>query len=286
MIRRNSFVLLLLLFLLVCNGYAQVSVELLDAPGEVLVFTPVYMTWVVKNQGNDPVLLCNSSAGGWRTLWGDKNEILSLTGSRNSDSVIWLGPGEMHYFRTAKGLMPSDMLTEAGTYEIRTIIHGTGECHFQPQPTDAFTPEKLSSDLSSSSYKSWQGEVRSTIHRLTVSEPSRSDDVEALMYLKSIIGGTIHSAVYSKAFPYLREHYPLSTYTFVAAWHEGKLEEMLKLQPESYLVPEARLHLIGDYYYMKKKLPEDMLLDLPEPLRKYVAYVYRSPELSGRRGIK
>ncbi|MCP3982258.1 MAG: hypothetical protein GY716_23380 [bacterium] len=239
----------------VSASWADVRVEIVDHPAQVLQWSPVLITAQIVNDGPDAAIVPTGRwmQNGYFVETGPSDGELSakslLTGSDASTNVRKLQPGSTWLFQ----IDVREWMSEPGHYRARVGVHGGGRCFLEKAvaedlgATAIAQKRRARKQKGPKPYECWEGSVFSQEVTVQVDEPTSTVDREALKYIQSpdypvAIGGffrVMHGA------RYLKERFPESHYTYVSVFYSGgDFDWLLRVQPDHPLTPYTRMKAV------------------------------------------
>lgn len=220
----------------------QLSVEILDASSSVYSYEPVYVTFEVRNEGANPVVipadLC--SVEGASLVAGHRGEDRSERAGQAgcpSGRVVWLPPGGRWLFFQNFGLGAE------GEFEVQAIFRSPGQCHGRPVGPNGHRIRAVRPALRGSRpYDCWSGEARSEPIDIVVQIPASEVDIAAgkLLELDHVRWKNNWKVGLILNVKKLYQKYPASHYAYAAIWAtsgSGSMLNVVILQPENPLNP-------------------------------------------------
>ena len=255
---------------------AAVSVNIVDYPARVLVYSPMLVTARVVNHGPDSVLVPTKGL----IKIGSSPDNLSWYDPVDSSggSVIWLEPKEAWLFQVDLGLFwthaPGPLYVVAG-------IQSNGECLYRATGSETFPLKLVHETPTRRWYECWSGAEFSDDVAISIELPQTPVDSEALEFFErnSFLGGIPTAGVWSGS-GRLLEQFPSSEVTYaVALQHCGKspdcLQELLDRQPQHPLSVYARFRLAMARLDTGQTAESVKDLELPEGLELYLVQEIR-----------
>jgi hypothetical protein len=287
----KRFFLIFILFVLFTRwAHGALSIQIVDAPStQLLIYSPIFVTAVVRNEGSDDVFLPESSLG---FEISDPNGHLALPGPGGDllhDEIAWLKPGEKYLFQEdLSGRLETTGWSE-GIYEVRALVRASGETVLIDKDVKDFPIRRLRKHEGITSfYACWKGSEQSDYVKVSINKSQDPIDEEVLDYILSQkFPATTLNGQFYRSYDYLVKNYPMNFYTFVAAFRRGYFDQVLTLQPNNQLVPYARTTwALQQIYGAKvnggvqgakdeaKRLPS---MELPKVLKDYVLQQMNRP---------
>lgn len=247
----------------VSAAWADVRVEILDHPAQVLQYSPVLITAQIVNDGPDPAIV---AVGRWMTngyfvetgpLDGELVKRSEFSGTRAYTGVKKLRPGGTWLFQ----LDVREWMSAPGQYRARVGVHGEGRCLLEKVvardlEATLILDRRGSKRKGPAPYECWEGVVFSQEVTVQVNEPTSSIDTEALKYIMSPdypveLGSELASLHFYRLMHgarYLKDRFPKSHYTYAAGYYGCGgtpvcIEDLLELQPGNPLEPYMRQQL-------------------------------------------
>lgn len=242
----KSCLITLLLVLVTGVSSAGITVEVVDYPERVSVYSPMLVTARVVNHGPDPELIPMKGmiqTGSTPETLSWYEPVLACGGG----ALKWLKPGEAWLFQADLGRFwdknaPGDLHVAAG-------IQSNGECLYSATGAETFPLTLAHETPTRSWYECWSGEVLSGVVRITIEPPSEVVDKEALRYFEEnhYLGGLPNAGVWTGS-ALLLEKYPTSSVTYAIGLQHCKkspscLQRLLDEQPSHPLTAHTRFTL-------------------------------------------
>ncbi len=263
--------LLISLFSLVAAvASPEITLRISIDPGpDVLLYSPVFVVVTVTNEGKAPVLLpINEGERGWYVdvRSGNNHFPYRLTTGPNTvnDAVTWLPPGAHYYLYDDIGRGIA-----LGEYQVQAVLRSDGRCRLLPDGTEPYkvVPLPPRGPFVENAYECWSGEEESQIETISVKCPSTAIDNEALEFAMTnphVVGPDPHRR-FLLGYRELKERFPSSAYTAIAAIHAGADTEVSEV-PDSPLTTYARFR-----YAMRWACQVDDVKDYVKGLPPYYA---------------
>jgi len=251
---------------------AAISVDIVDYPPSVLVYSPMPVTVRVVNRGPDAVLVPSRGV----IKIGSSPDNLSWYEPVDSSggSVTWLEPNEAWLFQVDLGRF----WTHApGPLYVVAAIQSNGECLYNATGSEAFPLKLVRETPTRRWYECWSGAAFSDEVSITITLPETPMDAEALEFFESnhFLGGVPAAGVWAGT-DRLLDQFPTSGVTYaVGLQHCRKspdcLQELLDRLPEHPLSAYAKLRLVLARLDTGRA-PESLEdLELPPGLEQYLA---------------
>lgn len=225
-------------FLVPGLGAAQIAVEILDTPPTAYSYEPVWVTFEVRNEGPEPLVIpadtCTQEGAFLEVgLRGERLEDRQIASDCAPHRLVWLTPGGRWLFYQPVALGPE------GVFDIEAVLRSPGECQGSPVGPERHRIQPVRPIVwGARPYDCWSGEARSQRSVVTVETPSSKVDLAAMKTL-----GVDHVSSPRTLHLNLRrllELHPTSHYTYAASWFAVSALGMLDvvvLQPENPLNP-------------------------------------------------
>lgn len=217
---------------------AVITLRILDAPRHAYSFEPIYVTFEVRNEGQEPVVIPVGHCPHQGTVLevGPVGEDLYPTYrfSHCSDyRLVWLAPGARWLIFRHIEVGPE------GRFKVRAVLRSLSQCKGKPVGPDQGHIEAVRPRVRGSQpYDCWSGEVRSEAIQVSVDIPRSPSD---LAFVESLgVERVVSPQTLISSFLNLSRRYPESHYTYAAFQATGGGYSMLNvviLQPENPLNP-------------------------------------------------
>jgi len=238
---------------------ANISVTIVSNPDSALLYTPVYVTLLLRNDGPGLILapVNDDPRRGIGIEISTPNGYLAITpdsfSKRFGDDVRWLKTNGEFLFQYEI----SEKLPAEGIYEIRAAYRGDGVCRILKGQLSEFQLKPIPSKADE--YDCFKGNAFSETKKILIYKPVNHDDMKIL---EEVISGRWRTALRNwdnsdvrrklvDAFPHLIEEYPNSTYTYAAGLYSASssmwgcpyetLEKIMALQPNHPLTIYAQM---------------------------------------------
>lgn len=215
----------------------KVVVEILDAPPGVFRYEPFYVTFEVRNEGREPLLIPADECP-HEGAFLEVGEV----GAELSDTYLGSGCTTYRLVRLPPGgrwLFYHHVELPEGTYELEAVLKNHGECGGQPvgPGRQEVEPSRVL-DRGRALYDCWQGEERSQRIEIGVEVPTSPADLAAAEALRFEPNTWKYRLILG--YPELVKRFPTSHYTYAAFQAAGGgvgMVDVVLLQPENPLNP-------------------------------------------------
>lgn len=262
-------------------GSAAITVDIVDYPTRVLVYSPMLVTVRVVNHGPDPELM---PANVLIKIGSTPDKLSWYSPVKSSGgSVIWLEPGDAWLFQVDLGRFwthkPGQIYVVAG-------MQSDGKCLHLATGAEAFPLKLVHETGTRKLYECWSGTVFSDEAVIAIELPSAPMDIEALEFFegKNFLGGIPAAGVWAGS-DLLMERFPTSEVTYAIGLQHCKknpscLQELLDHQPLHPLRSHARFRLAMALLETgHESRAKD--IDLPEGLKQYFLQEVRKSKAGG-----
>ncbi len=244
----------ILCLLLAPASWAEVTVEIVDYPSRILMYTPILVTAKVENTGTTPVLIptTGDSSTSHFIMTGATPEKFAVYNPVLTDGggyTTWLKPGEARFFQVDVGHF---WFYELGRLYLKARIQSNGKCLYIGTEEEALSRKVVDERMGFKWYECWSGSVTSDVVFVDIVEPDTIIDREALEYYLSMdlpmpaMRGENGLRLLTARIE-LSERFPSSYYDYAARFYAYYLSvpgaDLPELQPNHPLTPYLRFQL-------------------------------------------
>jgi hypothetical protein len=199
------------------NASADVSLEVIHSPNDrVLLYSPAVVVFAIVNNESQPVLIplnwTQNLIVRFRFVGQSEFPPQSSFLHREGKKAVWLHKNDKYYFSIS---IPY-LIREPGEYEIQALLNNQDNCGlFKTNERKYYNARSLLPDQSLP-ISCWKGSVVSPLVRISLSEPYTTLDKQAFDRISSFFPAPFTNQLIM-AYPDLKQLYPLSIYTKIAA---------------------------------------------------------------------